>query len=113
MFQSPEDLFLIGAKFLHGEIPQDKFWLTRYFDDKDWLKYLAYHFIYFNLLTKRMSIEDYFYLFLDHSGIYKELKEIHKVCRKIIFLEKKLESAEKNKDLVLINDIRLGKIRFR
>lgn len=81
MHINEEDLALISGDFLFVNLPDDKAWISRYFDDDLYLFLVYYN--TFRAFAKRVSLEQFCQSYIDHTGHRPSIESLCQVFMKI------------------------------
>lgn len=100
------DLELISGEFLEARLDKSKEYLLKYFKEEHQVVFLVYCF-HFPALFKR-SGKFFHRNFIDHTGLNYTLRIIQKWSKRLRDLEKALEKAYAESDLMLISKIKNG-----
>ncbi len=90
------------SDFLEEPVPQEQFWLTRYFGTRIRLAFLKY------FLTFRGAFH-----FREHTGFYCSLRYLKNMKRQLVSLERAREKAKKDLDFELVAEIEMGDYKLR
>jgi len=88
---------LISGCFLDDDVPQDKYWLTKYFTSKIQIRFLVY---YLNFGSH--------YHFVRHTGIHCTVRYLKQMRKKLSLLENAHKEAKFNFDLDKLSKIEMG-----
>lgn len=94
------DRNLISGIFLEDNIPQDKFWMTRYFTSEIQKRFLIYFLIFKS-----------HYYFVRHTGMHCSSRYLKKMKKFFSFLEDSHKKAKENFDLELLSEIEMGNFK--
>lgn len=95
------DRNLISGSFLEDEIPQNKFWMTKYFTSEIQKRFLIYFLIFRS-----------HYYFVRHTGFYCTKRYLKKMKKYFCNLEEAHEDAKKNFNLEKLSEIEMGKYKI-
>ena len=88
---------LISGCFLDNNVPQDKYWLTKYFTSEIQIRFLVYYLIFGS-----------HYYFVRHTGVYCTSRYLKKMKKKFSNLENAYKKAKLNFDLEKLSQIEMG-----
>lgn len=89
------------SDFVDLPVPQDNFWMTRYFSTGARLAFLKYFLIF------RSSVH-----FCEHTGFACSLRYVKKMKRTFLILEKEHRLAKEKLDFEKISDLEMGKYKL-
>lgn len=105
------DLDFIAGEFLHGDLPQDKNYLSHYFDGEVERIFLSYYFLSPHVYTKD-PFKKFYDRFCDHTGTMCSTRWVRKLLRRLTDIEIALNQASKGFDLTRVGEIKSGKASF-
>jgi len=89
------------SEFLEDPIPQDQFWMTRYFDTKIRRDFLRY------FLTFGSAVR-----FCEHTGFSCSERYVKKMKSELAKLGRKHSEAKKDLDFELVAEIEMGMLKL-
>lgn len=104
------DLKFLGGEFLYNDLPFSKQYLRKYFSTEIQERFLIYYLSFSSLLNEGSGIK-FCNSFVDHTGIYCDLKWAQRLLSKVRKIEEALATAEKSLDLSTVNLIKSGKFK--
>ena len=96
-----DDLLLLSRSFETYELPKEKKYLMRYFENPIQEAFIKYFFTFGNYKN-----------FTDHTGLSVQKKWLQTLHRKLIVLEKAHKEAKLNFDMQGLVKIEKGKYKF-
>lgn len=95
------DSNLVSGLFLEDNIPNNKYYLKKYFKSNLQNKFLCYY----------LAFGSYYY-FSRHSGVKCSLRYLKIMKKKLVFLENLRDKAKKDFDLDLLQNIENGNYKY-
>lgn len=104
------DMELIAGDFLTAELPKDKIYLTKYFENPMAIRFLVYYFAFIHHDSPSGSIIHR--NFIDHTGLYCRQRVIYKWIARIKSLMSAETKARSDFDIEKVHQIRAGTFKI-
>lgn len=105
-----DDLQLLAARFLRGELPKDREFLEHYFTDEYQIAFAVWHLL-FRELHEGGDFKKLHRCFVDHTGLGMSERWLYKMIGRMRVVETALAEAERACDPKAVALVRSGNLK--